>query len=373
MDCSLVPELEFEEWANSFWPKARAERWPLSGSIELTFRCNLNCVHCYCNLPAGDTEARSGELASGEIRSIVDQIVAEGCLWLCFTGGEPLLRPDFQDIYLHAKKSGMLITLFTNGTLVDERIADFLAEWPPRRVEVTLYGMTEETYEAVTRVRGAFARCWRGIELLLERELPLVLKTTVTTLNAHEVPEIREYAKERRIRYRYDPLLIPRLDGSKEPTWYRIPPEQVVELDRLDEARVAVLRELGVKYQGSSFGNELFSCGAGKNGFNIDPYGNLGLCMSNRYHTYSLRKGSFEEAWHQYVPSVRALTVGAQAGDDECRSCARISLCGQCPAWSYLEHGDFYSRVEYLCEIAHLREKVLLGGMELQGTSIVST
>jgi len=372
MDCSLVPELEFEEWADSFWPKARAERWPLSGSIELTFRCNLNCVHCYCNLPAGDTEATDRELSSDEIRSIVDQIVAEGCLWLCFTGGEPLLRPDFLDIYSYAKSKGLIVTLFTNGTLIDEHIADFLAEWPPRRIEVTLYGITEQTYEAVTRVLGAFARCWRGIELLLERGLPLVLKTTVTTLNAHEVPQIREYANERGLRYRYDPLLIPRLDGSKEPTRFRIPPQQVVELDRLDEARVEALRELGDKYQGSIDGDELFGCGAGRNGFHIDPYGDLGLCMANRYHTYSLRKGSFEEGWREYAPSVRALTVEGQPGDGECRSCSKIALCGQCPAWSYLEHGDLSSRVEYLCEIAHLRERFLQGEMELQETSVGS-
>ncbi len=372
MDCSLVPEVEFEEWASGFWPKARAERWPLNGSIELTFRCNLNCVQCYCNLPAGDTQARAQELSSDEIRSLVDQIVAQGCLWLCFTGGEPLLRPDFSEIYLYAKKKGLIVNLFTNGTLIDEHVADFLAEWPPRRIEVTMYGITERTYEAVTRVPGAFARCRRGIDLLLERGLPLMLKTTVTTLNAHEVPEIRRFAKERGLRYRYDPLLIPRLDGSKEPTSYRIPPAQVVELDRLDGGRVEVLGELSDKYRGSIGDEALFGCGAGRNGFNVDPYGNLGLCMSNRYHTYSLREGSFEEGWREYIPSVRALTAEGQPGDDECRSCTKIALCGQCPSWSYLEHGDLHSRVEYLCEIAHLRERFLRGEMELQEAGAVS-
>jgi radical SAM protein with 4Fe4S-binding SPASM domain len=361
VECSLLPEIELEEWAGGFWKRARAERWPLCGSIELTFRCNLNCVHCYCNLPPGDKKAISEELTSDEIREIIDQAVAEGCLWLCFTGGEPLLRPDFLDLYAYAKSKGLFVILFTNATLINERLADYLAEWPPRRTEVTLYGATEGTYEAVTRVPGSYARCMRGVEILLDRGLKVILKTTVTTLNRHEVPDIRRHAESCGVEYRYDPLLLPRLDGTQGPTEYRISPQEVVELDRIDERRIASMRELCEKYWGPESSDRLYTCGAGQNTFHIDPYGALGLCITNRYHTYPLREGSFKEGWHEYIAGVRSLTVGEEASETECRTCDKIALCGQCPAWSYLEHGDLQSPVNYLCEVAQLRAELLFG------------
>jgi radical SAM protein with 4Fe4S-binding SPASM domain len=367
MECSLLPEIELDEWADGFWKRARAERWPLCGSIELTFRCNLNCVHCYCNMPPGDKKAISDELTSQEIRDFIDQTVAEGCLWLCFTGGEPLLRPDFLDLYSYAKSKGLFVVLFTNATLITERIADYLAEWPPRRTEVTLYGATERTYEAVTRVPGSYARCMRGLEMLLERGLKLILKTTVTTLNKHEVPQIRRYAEGCGVEYRYDPLLLPRLDGTQGPTQYRIAPKDVVELDRLDDKRMASLRELCQRYWGPESSDRLYTCGAGENTFHVDPYGALGLCITNRYHTYSLREGSFREGWYDYIAAVRSLTVDGEAADVECRTCPMIALCGQCSAWSYLEHGDVHSPVEYLCEVARLRAEMLFGEPTFDG------
>ena len=107
----------------------------------------------------------------------------EGCRWLLLTGGEPFLRPDFLDIYTNANKKGLLLTLFTNGTLLTPRSADLLAERRPFAIEITLYGATQQTYERITGIPGSYARCRRGIDLLLERNLPLKLKTMVMTLN----------------------------------------------------------------------------------------------------------------------------------------------------------------------------------------------
>ncbi len=108
-------------------------------------------------------------------------------MWLLFTGGEIFARKDFLDIYTHAKKRGLLITLFTNGTQITPAIADYLADWRPFAIEITLYGRTRETYERLTRVPGSFDRCMRGIRLLKERGLPLKLKTVAVTINRHEM------------------------------------------------------------------------------------------------------------------------------------------------------------------------------------------
>jgi MoaA/NifB/PqqE/SkfB family radical SAM enzyme len=111
------------------------------------------------------------ELTCQEFCNILDQIVDEGCLWLLLTGGEPFIRSDFIDIYTHAKKKGFLITLFSNGTTITPRIADYLADWRPFSLEISLYGSTQETYERITGITGSHSRCMHGIELLLEHNI----------------------------------------------------------------------------------------------------------------------------------------------------------------------------------------------------------
>ena len=180
-DCSGLSDLGYGEFSEWLHRKVGDQRIPISGSLEVTLRCNLRCQHCY--IPGERRLSRKErELSLGEIQRILDEITDAGCLWLLLTGGEPLLRRDFLDIYTYAKRKGLLLTFFTNGTLVTRRIADHLAEWRPFNIEITLYGATQETYERVTGIPGSYTRCRRGIDLLLERNLPLGLKTMVMTL-----------------------------------------------------------------------------------------------------------------------------------------------------------------------------------------------
>ncbi len=139
------------------------KRAPLEVSIEVTRRCPLDCLHCYNSLPMSDHAARAAELTFEEHCRLLDELVEAGCLWLLYTGGEIFARKDFLEIYTEAKKRGFLITLFTNGTMINERIADYLAEYRPFAIEITLYGATRETYEALTQIPGSYDRCMKGI------------------------------------------------------------------------------------------------------------------------------------------------------------------------------------------------------------------
>ena len=149
--------------------KIAGQRIPITGSLELTFRCNLRCQHCYV------THGHQGipgqqELTTAEIKNILDQLVDEGCLWLLLTGGEPLMRRDFLEIYTYAKRKGLLVTSLHQRHHAHATYS--LISWPNGvriNIEITLYGRTQETYERVTGIPGSHARCIRGIELLLER------------------------------------------------------------------------------------------------------------------------------------------------------------------------------------------------------------
>ena len=126
MSEAKVPEVGYEYFSERVHNQSLRKRLPLAGSIELTFACNFRCIHCYCV-----EEAPRRELSLEEIRGLVDQVVDEGCLWMLLTGGEPLLRRDFEDIYNYCRQKGLITTLFTNGSLVNERIAGVLSELKP--------------------------------------------------------------------------------------------------------------------------------------------------------------------------------------------------------------------------------------------------
>jgi radical SAM protein with 4Fe4S-binding SPASM domain len=353
MDCPHLPEWTADAFWKRLMDRAYAQRIPIAGSIELTARCNLKCVHCYiCGASDGGIE-----LTLSELKRLIDQIVDEGCLWLLVTGGEPLIRGDFPNFYSYARRKGLLVSVFTNGTLLTETMAAKLAELTPSSVEITLYGRTERTYEAVTGVPGSYRRCIRGIELALDLGLPVGLKTMVLSLNKHELWDMKAYAEQLGVSFRFDSSVNARLDGGREPVKYRIPPEEVVELDVVDQKRARLMAEFAEKYRGKArMPAMLYQCGGGVNSFHVDAYGRLSICMMSRTPAWELRYGLFSEAWADFIPS---LTQKERRRITPCVECELNALCEQCPGWGMTESGDPETPVEYLCRIAHLRDQYL--------------
>ena len=120
------------------WAKLKERRAVLSFDLEVTARCNLQCRHCYINLPAGHQEARFRELTLPEISAIADKAVALGAMWVLISGGEPLLREDFPQIYMALKRKGLLVSVFTNATLLQDKHIELFKKYPPRDIELSL-------------------------------------------------------------------------------------------------------------------------------------------------------------------------------------------------------------------------------------------
>ncbi len=232
----------------SLWNKIAARRVPLSFDLEITARCNNNCRHCYINLAAGDPDARRKELTGSEIVEIAGQAAGMGALWVLLTGGEPLLRKDFAEIYLALRRKGLLVSIFTNACLVTEDHAALFRRYPPRDIEVTVYGATRETYERVTRVPGSFAAFERGLALLLGSGNKVRLKAMAVRSNFHELPAIAGLCRGHTMDfYRFDPVLHMRLDGDRarnlEIAAERLAPAEIVALEQADAERRQTLRE----------------------------------------------------------------------------------------------------------------------------------
>jgi radical SAM protein with 4Fe4S-binding SPASM domain len=345
----------YGEFSAALHGKARGNRLPVNGTIEVTHRCPLECAHCYNNLPVGDAAARRRELSTQELCRIIDEIADAGGLWLLFTGGEIFARKDFLEIYTHAKQRGLLVTLFTNGTQITAAIADYLLEWRPFSIEITLYGRTQETYERLTGIPGSFDRCMRGIRLLKERGLPLKLKTVAVTINRHEISDMQRFAEEELgVEFKFDGMINARIDCSHSPLEVRLTPAEMVQLDMEDPTRY---QEWGKLIKNRAAGpapvsDEVYHCGGGISAFAIDPEGKLSICVLSQKDMFDLRKGSFKEGWDQFLAKVRKKKATRHT---KCTDCRIRELCSACAATAELEHGDAEAPVEFFCEVAHLR------------------
>ena len=355
MDCGQLPSSSYSALVSRIRNSRFGAHLPLFGSFELTSRCNLKCIHCYINEKVNDCSIREDELSTAEVFHLLDQLANAKCLSLLFTGGECLVREDFLDIYTYAKKKGILISLYTNATLVNETIADHLGKFRPKIVEVTIYGATAETYEKITGVPGSFDRCRRGIELLIKTGIHLELKTMVVKANLHELEEMKEFAREKGLRFRYDPVLSLRIGQGDLPGKQRISPAQIAQIEQLDEKKAKEWKRLGENFLTVSSKPEyLYQCGAGKNFFHINAAGKLSACLVAREPSFDLRQGSFRSGWENFIPEVLSQKWH---NSSPCQECEINVFCGKCPGMSQMEHGDQEALVEYLCEIGHRRAK----------------
>ena len=300
MSYSHIVDISAQEFSHRTSEKLRGGRYPLYGQWELTCRCNLSCVMCYTD-PYNKREWIQQELNYPEVVRIMDQVKEAGCLELCLTGGEPLARSDFLDIYTYAKQKGFLLTVFTNGTLITKKIADLWVQHPPSMIEISLHGLRKKSFESITQAHGSYERCLAGISLLLERNLPLTLKTTGLTMNRDEVLKIKELVSRLgNAQYKFGSEIRPRLNGSEDVYRYQLRQEEIAMIEQADpEFRAERIRQDRRKAELVCQGKEL--CAGGKLKFHIDAYGQLQLCSNNRRQGYDLRRGSFREGFYEFL------------------------------------------------------------------------
>jgi radical SAM protein with 4Fe4S-binding SPASM domain len=368
----MTATLEIQQFP--LWDKLKDKRVPLSFDLEITARCNNDCRHCYIVLPASDAVARAQELTVAEIGDIAGQAVRLGAVWCLLTGGEPLLRDDFAELYLALKRKGLLVSVFTNATTIrDEHIA-LWQKYPPRDIEVTVYGITRATYEAVTRKPGSFDAFMRGLNRLFDAGVRVRLKAMAIQSNLHEQAAIAAFCRERTKDYfRFDPQLHLRFDGDAARNTAirteRLTPEQIVALERADEQRFSSLEknhDTLINDEFTHFGcDHLFHCGAGNGSFNVSYDGKFRLCSSlwAPGTTFDLRTGTLAEAWCNHVPRVRDLRSQRKEFLESCRKCALVNLCLWCPAHAHLETGAMDGATPYFCAVAHARAAAIAGEM----------
>jgi len=363
--------------------KALNERIPITGSFEITHRCNLKCVHCYLGDQQEIREHHQDELSTNQVKAIFDEVVDAGMLNMSITGGDPMMRKDFPELYTYLIRKGVLVTVFSDAVLITDKIIALFLRYQPRTVEVSVYGATEETYEKVTQVKGSYLKFRRGIDKLKENGLRFILKTVLMTVNKHELVAMEALADEYDVAFHYDSAIFPCVPhednqgnsnlkkGSvlvdfpefnmaanpvMDPLGLRVSPEEIVDIDFSTAQRQDKWLGIYDHEKDKAFSDKLFQCGAGLTGFHVDPYGLLHPCVITESISYDLKKGSFSEGWAGEMAGMRETVA-----DDEyeCNSCEARPICGGCPGVFELENGSPHKKSAYMCETTQLRYKKL--------------
>ncbi len=342
----------------SFEKTKNLPRIPLQGNLDLTYRCNNNCRHCWLRIPARSPERRR-ELGLDEIKDIVDEARKMGCRHWRISGGEPMLRPDFVEIFDYITSRAASYSLNTNGTLITPEIARLMRRKGAKMV--VLYGATAEVHDHITRNPGSFEALMQGVAYLKEAGAGFIAQLVPMRDNYHQYNEMISLAESLTPHSRVGAAWL-YLTASGDPERnreierLRLSPKEVVELDRPELSDDELIDDEDChNCSPMNKDDRLFAhCVAANSEFHIDPYGQMSFCafIKDPALRFDLRKGSFKDCWETFIPSLINEVRGGNEYMDNCGSCELRSECRWCPVYGYLEHRRFSAKVDYLCAVA---------------------
>ncbi|MBQ8621912.1 MAG: radical SAM protein [Oscillospiraceae bacterium] len=344
---------------------------PLSGTFELSPVCNFACKMCYVRKTRKQVaENDRGLFTLEQWLRIAEDARKKGTLFLLLTGGEPFLWPDFWELYERLIQMGFLISINTNGSLIDEAAVEKLRRLPPWRINLTLYGACEETYEALCGVKGVFSRVDRAIMMLRDAGVPVKLNCSLTPSNVQDLEKMIRYAQERELvidtaTYMFPPV---RRAPDRIGRNHRFTPEEaaahrirVMQLLNSPQRYRAYLERLSQGYVDPPGLDEhcvdptdgKIRCRAGNASYWITWDGYLTPCGMMTAPKIDLRALGFSESWQRLTEECTHIRLSGA-----CDKCANRSICHPCAAMAQAETGSAAEIPQYLCEIAQAMKHI---------------
>lgn len=340
--------------------KGKALGLPIAGTFELTPRCNFNCKMCYVHLTEAEQKRRGAELTTEQWLEIGRQAREAGTVFLLLTGGEPTLRPDFPVLLHELKNMGFMVSVNSNGALLDGKLLEFLKNDPPVRFNISLYGTSNETYEKQCGV-PAYDRIIGNIRALREAGITVKLNMSVTPDNREDMAAVYKTAKElgvhtQAVPYMFPPIrLHPELCGKN----YRMSAEEAgklqAEYDLIRYPKEEFLKRIKALHDLISPDSEdeeddgvgsCMRCRAGTTAFWLDWDGKMAPCGQMSEPAADVLSLGFAEAWKQTKQNAEKIHL-----PPECSVCEIKDICHACAAMCYCETGSFSSKPEYVCRM----------------------
>lgn len=343
------------------------KRLPINTSFELTPYCNMSCKMCYVQNNAPGLPI----LRKEEWLRIGKEAYDLGVLFVLLTGGEPLLHPDFKNIYLALKQMGMVLTLNTNGTLIDQEMADFFAANMPRRINLSLYGPSDEVYSQLCGNPNGFTQTKKAIELLLERNVPVKINIIANTIGFPYLDEMYEFCAKYNLDVEANSYLFePIRKGNGEKQLYRLSPEKMAEANikwdkyRFPEEQMMVRSVIAYEalkhYQTpESCPPQCLQCRAGTSSCWICWDGTMTSCVNLPFPRTPVLENGFQKSWEYIVQEVSKIQISGK-----CQNCSLNTLCNKCAAYAYHENGAFGDVPEVVCQTTLKQAELLASTVE---------
>lgn len=337
--------------------RAARTKTPVNGSLELLPLCNMKCDMCYVRLSRAEMERKGSLYTADEWIRLGGEMVEAGVLFLLLTGGEPLLFPDFQRLYLELRKLGMILTVNTNGTLLDEKWADFFGRYKPRRVNITLYGADETAYRKLCHYPEGYEKAVCAIRLLKERGVGVKINGSVTRDNRADMYKIYQIGRDLDVPVHMDTYMFPGLHERRLPfdQQSRLGPEEAAaaeievkkaEMEPADFACYIQQTAERLRTAGQLFPRQI-SCMAGRCSFTVNWQGVMHPCVMLDEPEGSVFDCGFHAAW-----SEMSKNSGKFLLNEKCAGCTLRPVCHICAASAKMETGIYDGVPEYLCRFA---------------------
>lgn len=361
--------------SDRLFQKASINKIPLNAGFELSPICNFSCRMCYVRRTKEQIEEEGKSLRSWkEWLKLAEECWDEGTLYVLLTGGEPFLYPGFKNLYKELHKMGFLISINTNGTMIDHEMIEWLKENAPYRINITLYGASSETYGRVCHNPQGYEKAVTAIKLLKEAGIPVVINASMIPENAVDLEKIMNFGKSLGINTRVSTYMFPPARRHREEQDSRFTPDQSAEMyirkmkcqfepevfyQKMDKLIKSVNDKKSL--QSDDWGNhtEYMRCRAGRSSFWVSWEGVMTACgmLPFPLETFPF-ENSFRNCWKELTDKVRTTPVLKA-----CSKCEKRDVCGPCVAMQYTEIGDVNGKAPYLCEmseciIKHIEELV---------------
>lgn len=358
---------------NYLFAKAAQEKTPLSGTFELSPVCNFSCKMCYVRKTASEVKASDRPMMRLEQwMDIARQAKEQGMLYLLLTGGEPLLWQDFWQLYRHLIQMGFLVSINTNGSLIDQKAIDQFEKFPPTRINITLYGASDKTYERLCGVSGVFEKVDWAITRLQNIGIQVKLNGSLTPHNIEDLEACTRYAKSKGLIYEAVTYMFPplRREASMIGRNERFTPKEAAKYsfknyrlqfgDKLYEERLRGIVKGAVFPPGLDENciaqkDGKVHCRAGKAAFWITWDGWMTPCGMMPEPRIDMKSLMFGEAWKKLVEVSNQMKISGV-----CAECPNRKLCHSCAAMAMAETGNTASVPQYLCEMVQEMRQIAI-------------
>jgi len=334
---------------------------PLGVHLDVTYRCNERCVHCYLD------HDDHGELTTAEIKDILEQLAEAGTFFLTLSGGEVLMRRDFFEILEYARKLLFNVRIKTNGVMIRETEACRMRDLGVEQVQVSIYSHRAEVHDAITKLPGSLQRSLEAIRLLRSCGLKVAIANVLMTANMDEHAAVRALAGELDATYTLDPTITPKIDGDTAILRFRIPQAALDSVFHNPDLVGNVEEFCAPPPPPNDDVMEGYPCSAGHTAAYITPYGDVFPCVQFPLPTGNLRRQSFLEIWRN-SPQLREVRSIRAKDLPVCSSCAHVGTCSRCPGLAYME-GNMRGPSTADCEKSFARTGIASANMLLRGRS----